>query len=357
LDLRGGVVDEMHYDNSRAFWDTHHHVNEDPTSWQAEPQCREAINRRVSGDPQAWPLVAFQWYIRRRFRRGLSLGSGLGNLERAARRINLCDEIEGVDASEVSLDIARARASEEGLAGISYRAGDLNSLRLQRARYDVVFFHASLHHVYSIERLLAQVERAMTPDGVLFLEEWVGPSRTEWNAARLAKMRALYAELPESWRVGPVLQPPIVVDDPSEAIRSSAILPAVRRLFHVIEERPYGGHLVAVILSQLCRDKVSDADRQALIGRLLALEEADLANDPSCSYHVVVVARRKTCLARASGHARTFLAQLGVSARYGIETAWQVVIAKRIVAARDTRVGRELVRRLRPLVRKWRAAR
>jgi ubiquinone/menaquinone biosynthesis C-methylase UbiE len=136
-------VDETHRDDSRAFWDTHHHVNEDPTSWQADPQCREAINRRVSGDPQAWPLVAFQWYIRRRFRRGLSLGSGLGNLERAARQIDLCEEIEGVDASEVSLGIARARASEEGLTGISYRAGDLNSLRLPRARYDVVFFRAA----------------------------------------------------------------------------------------------------------------------------------------------------------------------------------------------------------------------
>jgi len=350
-------VGETHYDESRAFWDTHHHVNEDPTSWQAEPQCREAINRRVSSDPQAWPIVAFQWYIKRRFRRGLSLGSGLGNLERAARRIELCEEIEGVDSSEVSLGIARTRASDEGLSGISYRAGDLNNLRLPRAQYDVVFFHASLHHVYSIERLLAQVECAMTPDGILFLEEWVGPSRKEWNRSRLAKMRALYAELPESWRVGPVLQPPIVVDDPSEAIRSSAILPAVRRLFHVIEERPYGGHLVAVILSQLCRDKVPDADRQALIQRLLALEEADLADDPSCSYHAVVVARRKTGLARVSGHARTFLVKLGVSARHGIEAAWQVVIARRIRAARDTRIGREVVRRLRPLVRRWRAAR
>jgi hypothetical protein len=197
----------------------------------------------------------------------------------------------------------------------------------------------------------------MTPDGILFLEEWVGPSRTEWNDSRLAKMRALFAELPQSWRVCPVLQPPIVVNDPSEAIRSSAILPAVRRVFHVLGERPYGGHLVAVILSQLCRDSVPDEDRQALIRRLLALEESDLAHDPSSSYHVVVVARRKTRLARASGHARTFLVQLGVSARYGIETTWQVLIARPIRAARDTRAGRELVRRVRPFVRRWRAAR
>ncbi|HTR02022.1 MAG TPA: class I SAM-dependent methyltransferase, partial [Thermoanaerobaculia bacterium] len=219
-----------------TFWDEHHHVNEDPNSWQADSRCREAINRRVSGQPLAWPLVAFQWYIGRRFRRGLSLGSGLGNLERAVRRIDLCEEIEGVDSSEVSLEIARSRARAEGLTGISYTAGNLNTLHLPRNRYDAVFFHASLHHVRWIERLLAEVERAMTPDAILFLEEWVGPSRTEWSDAKLARMRAIYAGLPEAWRAYPTLLAPVVPDDPSEAVRSSAILPAVRRLFHVEQE-------------------------------------------------------------------------------------------------------------------------
>ena len=350
-------MSETTYDKARAFWDKHHHINEDPEiSWMAEPKCREAINRRVSGEPGVWPIVAFQWYIGRRFRRGLSLGSGLGNLERAVRQIDLCQEIEGVDASDVSLDIARSRAQAEGHTGISYRVGDMNTLRLPRERYDAVFFHASLHHVRSIEKLLARVERAMTPDGVLYLEEWVGPSRTEWSDARLAKMRALYAELPESWRAFPVLLAPIEPDDPSEGVRSSAILPAVRRLFHVIVERPFGGHLVAIILSQLARDKVPEPDRQALIERLLALEDEDLAKDPSCSYHAVVVARRRSGLARGAGRVRSFAVQLGVGTRHLIEAGWQTLIARRVRAARQTRAGRELVRRLRPLVRRWRGS-
>lgn len=339
---------EATQEKARAYWDRHHHTNEDPASWQANPRCREAINRRVSGHPEAWPIVAFKWYIGRRFQRGLSLGSGLGNLERAARSIDLCEAIEGVDASEVSIDIAKSRAKAEGVTGISYRVGNLNTLRLPRDHYDVVFFHASLHHVRSVERLLARVERALTPDGILYLEEWVGPSRTEWNDSRLAKMRALYAELPASWRAYPVLRAPIVADDPSEAIRSSAILPAVHRLFRVIAERPFGGHLVAVILSQLS-DRVAEADRDALIERLLAMEEADLASDPSCSYHAVVVARRKSGLARVTGHALTIVVQLGVATRDLSATAWRVLVADRARAIARTHVGRALVRSLRSL--------
>jgi hypothetical protein len=169
----------------------------------------------------------------------------------------------------------------------------------------------------------------MTSDGILFLEEWVGPSRTEWDGDRLSRMRALYAELPESWRAFPTLQRPIAVEDPSEAVRSSAILPAVRRLFHVLEERPYGGHLVAVILSQLARDAVPEADRRALAERLLALEDADLAEDPSCSFHTVVVARRKRGAGRIGGHLRTFFVRLALAARYRLPTAWRSLRGKR----------------------------
>ena len=314
---------EAHDDVARAFWDENSHISQDPTYWMADPQCREAINLRVSGIPDAWPIVAFKWYIGRRFRRGLSLGSGLGNLERAVRQIDLCDEIEGVDGSEVSLEAARAAAQAEGLTGITYRLGNLNNLRLPRSRYDIIFFHASLHHVRSIEKLLARVERALTPEGILFLEEWVGPSRTEWNADRLARMRALYAELPESWRAFPVLVAPISAADPSEAVRSSAILPAVRRLFRIVAERPYGGHLAAVILSQLSRDNVPESDRRALVARLLAQEDADLADDPSCSFHTVVVACRKTGFARAKGHVGMAVLSVGVDVRHLTATAWQ----------------------------------
>jgi SAM-dependent methyltransferase len=325
-------------EEAQAFWDRNQHINQDPTYWMADPQCRLAINRRICGEPSVWPLEAFKRFAGRRFQRGLSLGSGLGSLERVVRQLDICEQIEGIDGSEASLQRASAQAEEEGLSGISYRFGNLNDLRLPRATYDVVFFHASLHHVRSVEKLLARVERAMTHDALLFIEEWVGPSRHEWNAGKMSRMRALYDQLPPSWKLVPTLQPPILVDDPSEAVRSSAILPAIRRLFDVLVERPYGGHLVAVILSQLAPGKVSAADRQALIQRLLSLEETDLAHDPSCTFHTALVAQRKRGPERAAGHVRNLLLRPILAAGY-----WSSAGA-RSMWSRSRRLARRVIR-------------
>jgi len=327
----------MHEDDERArgFWEEHHHVAEDPDFWMAHPLGRAAINRRVSGDPNVWPLDAFGAYVRRRFPLGLSLGCGLGNLERAVRRMDLCAAIEGVDASEASLAEAREKASEEGLGGITYRRANLNSMALPRRRYDAVFFHQSLHHVRSVEKLLGRVARALRPDGVLFLDEWTGPSRTEWTPDALARPRSLYVALPADWRKTPALQPPVQIYDPSECVRSSAILPAVRRLFDVAEERPYGGHLVSVLLPQLERDRIPPADLERLIRDWLAEEDADLASEPSRSWYTVLVARPRRGWRASRGRLATAAFRMRQAASYRVPTVLRILAGRHQPGARD----------------------
>jgi predicted SAM-dependent methyltransferase len=276
---------------AEEFWDGHHHILEDPGFWMAHPLCRAAINRRVSGDPNVWPLTALGAFAGCPLRRALSLGCGTGSLERTAMRLKMFGEIDAMDSSEASLHIARERASEEGLEGIRYSRGDLNDLRLPRRAYDVVLFHQSLHHVVAIEQLLARVGLAIAPDGLLALDEWTGPSRDEWDDRQLARVRRMFQELPPEWRRWPQLRDPIEHHDPSEAVRSSAILPAVRSLFHVIVERPYGGHIVPILLSQAALDKIPKELLDSLVSRWLAIEDEDLARDPALSFHTALVAR------------------------------------------------------------------
>jgi predicted SAM-dependent methyltransferase len=299
----------QHQVKAEEFWDGHHHILEDPGFWMAHPLCRAAINRRVSGDPIVWPLTALGAFAGRPLRRALSLGCGTGSLERTAMRLKLFGEIDAVDSSEASLHIARDRASEEGLEGIRYSRGDLNDLRLPRRAYDVVIFHQSLHHVVAIEKLLARVGLAIAPDGLLALDEWTGPSRDEWDDRRLARVRRMFQELPEEWRRWPQLRDPIEHDDPSEAVRSSAILPAVRSLFHVIVERPYGGHIVPILLSQVALDKIPRDLLDRLVSRWLATEDEDLARNPGESFHTALVARPRTGIDGMASRAKTFLSR------------------------------------------------
>jgi SAM-dependent methyltransferase len=285
-----------------SFWDRNPHRFEDPEFWMAHPLCRRAINERVSGSPDTWPLDHL--YLRAgapRFGRLLSLGCGTGRVERAVRRLGIADEVEGLDASPVSIDLARRHAQEEGLSGIRYSVADLNRLSLRGRHADAVVFHQSLHHVAAVEGLMEEVRACLAPGGFLFLEEWTGPSRTEWSEERLAPYRALFREVPEKWRRTSDLQPPIETDDPTEAVRSSAIVPTLRRLFRAIEFRPYGGQIVSILLPQLRRAAIPEDALNELVSRWLAIESAELAARPETSFHHAILATPRTGISSVFG--------------------------------------------------------
>ena len=66
--------------------------------------------------------------------------------------------IEGVDFSPEAIAEARRGAEEAGLARrLDYRVEDINAIRLPASRYDIVFFHGSLHHIRNVEHVLEEV--------------------------------------------------------------------------------------------------------------------------------------------------------------------------------------------------------
>lgn len=149
--------DESAVAAAARFWDDHHASTESDRFWMAYGVCRSAINRRVTGDPNEWPL---EWFHRRYGPRtsGLSLGCGTGSLERAALTIGLCSTMLGIDVSPRSIQLARQRARDTGLDDrVTYSVDDLNHVRLKKRAFDVVFIHQALHHVSALEKLLARV--------------------------------------------------------------------------------------------------------------------------------------------------------------------------------------------------------
>ena len=214
----------------------------------------------------------------------------MGHVERAIRRLGIARAVDAIDGSSVSIALATRKAQDESLDGIAYRVADLNRVSFPGGKYDAVVFHQSLHHVEAIERLLGEVARSLKPDGFLFLEEWTGPSRTEWSVSRLARLSGLFQEVPLRWRRWPDLRPPIEEHDPTEAVRSSAIRPAMRRLFDVLVDRPYGGQIVSVLLPQVHREQVPQAELDGMISRWLDLESEELAADPDASFYNATLA-------------------------------------------------------------------
>src|SRR5215467_1495125 len=80
-----------HHEAAREFWETGQHDDEDDHYWGAQPMVRRAINRRITGDPDLWPM---DWFARRYAASpaelGLSIGCGEGLLERDVIAKGIC---------------------------------------------------------------------------------------------------------------------------------------------------------------------------------------------------------------------------------------------------------------------------
>jgi SAM-dependent methyltransferase len=285
---------------ARSFWDREIHV---PThsNWMGHPLVRAWINRQISGDPGQWPMDWFEtWLQGRRFKRGLSVGCGTGALERDLMRRGLCDRINAFDGSPESIRVAVEEAAKLGFADrIHYSLGDFNEPRLPANTYDVVFVHQAMHHVSKLEKLYRAILKTLTPDGILYMDEYVGPSRHDWNDHNFAPIRAVFHAIPRHQRNDDELLLPIQVHDPSEAIRSSEILPLLDIGYETVAFKGYGGNVLSIIYGQV-------EDTEPMTAHLIA-EEDRLLREGEAPLHAIIIAKPKRGVAAAVARMRYFL--------------------------------------------------
>lgn len=211
----------------------------------SHPLVRAAINRRVTGDANLWPIGA----LRRRAPVALSIGSGTGAFERTLIGQRIADRVTGVDASAPILEIAQRDAA--GLP-IDYVAADARQfLREHPSSFDGIFFHEALHHFDRLDELLSLVAAALRPGGFLWYDEYIGPARDQWTIGTLLALNLAYRRLPRRMRRPHLVRAPINRDDPTEAIASSDIIPATERQMRIVERHDYGGNLLMFLYPNL----------------------------------------------------------------------------------------------------------
>ena len=278
-----------------AYWSRPEHHGWDEV-WLNHPLVRARANQRVTGSPDLWPIASLRAAVPDRLPlpRTASIGCGIGNLEHSLIDLDLVRTVVGVDYSPNAIDVAARRAAASGRADrISYRCAQARDFLAAEPDLDAIFFHSSLHHFTDHESLLRLVRGALRPDGVLFLDEYVGPSRNEWSWRDVLRWNRMYWSLPRSVRRTRIIRPPVSRDDPTEAVESSRILPAVAAHFEVVLRRDYGGNVLAPIYPSLRRpDQTggpSDAVFDDAVRRLLAWD--DVASARAQSFHTVIIAR------------------------------------------------------------------
>ncbi len=266
--------------------------------WYSHPLVREEINRCVSGDPRVWPTEWLSNLLAPSlpFPSSVVVGCGTGALERDLISRGIVARVIGLDLVPAPVDRARQSAAAAGIADrVEYAVADANTyLAERRGQFDAVFFHGSLHHFFDPRGTLTIVRDSLRPAGVLYLDEYVGPSRDQWSALRLALPNLAYRLVGRRLRRPHLVRAPINRLDPSEAPASDQILPAVRALFDILALRPYGGNLLSVIYPNLHRPPAVTADVLSRgVRRLIGFEQLLLRMPAVRPYHAVVVARKR----------------------------------------------------------------
>lgn len=209
-----------------------------PPSWVEIQRLAAEHIREASGNDITGHVLA---RLRGRKRpRLLSLGCGPGGVELVFAREVPDAEYVCLDFNPDLLALGRERAAAEGLT-LRFEQADLNTVALPSGEFDVVFCHAALHHLLALERLAAEIRRALRPGGELIAVDVIARSGYRmWPETRRVA-RAVFAALPEPYRLNHTAYPEKRVDKRiweadtraagMECARSEEILPVLDRAF------------------------------------------------------------------------------------------------------------------------------
>lgn len=163
--------------------------------------------------------------------RCLSLGSGLGRVEDYLVRKGFTSKIESIElCAEVN---SALRIDNDRVAVL---AGDLNFVELPEAAYDFIVCHGVLHHLINLEFVLGQIRKALKPDGIFLVYEYVGETRWRFSEQRMAYLRAAFPTVRFS-------VPHRSSIEGFESVRSADLLSLIELYFgeHCDFSRSYGG--------------------------------------------------------------------------------------------------------------------
>lgn len=277
-------------EKAARHWGQDRHPDERRYHWLNHPVTRGHLHTRISGRPDVGSLGYWkEKFFPEKLGSTLSIGCGFGGFERNLIAIDGAEHVLGIDVAPGAIEGARAAAAGQGFADrISYEVIDVNTYSIPERAYDAIFGISSIHHIENLEGIFDQSRRGLKPGGLLFLDEYIGPTRWQYGDDVRDIMNAILAILPprlrrpfhapdtvrgEAWR--PALSWFDEVD-PSESVRSADIVPVLKDYFDIVDYRPYGGEIMHILLSGIAGNFMDDSEEDVALLRMIALLEDTL---------------------------------------------------------------------------------
>lgn len=266
------------------------------SDWWTIPKVNDRINTLITGDA----TVGYEEYLVNTFLKGkknlklISLGSGSCEHEITLAKYANFEEIICIDITKNRLLEAEQKAKDLNLTNIKFICADVNNYEIPKGYYDIVFFHAALHHFDNIANFAAhKVKDSLQADGLLVINEFVGATRLQFPEKQLETINEGINSIPKIYKVrhksglikrkfyGPGFWR-MIVADPSECIDSKSILPAIHTNFEALVEKPYGGNILMSALKDISHHFIHlDAQKTKVLEDLFMLEDKYITHNTS----------------------------------------------------------------------------
>ncbi len=259
------------------------------SNWWNIPAVRIRWNRIITGDPEKnYVDYVFEKYLKEKQNlKLLSPGCGVCSNELKFAAFPSFGKITCIDLADKPLNTAKRIAKQEGFVQMEFLKGDVNEMDFPGNYYDVVLFNSSLHHFKNVENLLInRISKTLKNDGLLVINEYVGPGRLQWSESQLKIVNDLLQNrIPEKYKrryksrfsksrlSGPgILR--MIFSDPSEAVDSENIIPALRKGFITLEEKHPGGNILMPLLKDIAfHFTEEDPEAMVLLDELMKAED------------------------------------------------------------------------------------
>lgn len=266
------------------------------SNWWIIPKVKKRWNKLITGDEdQIYEEYVIDTHLKsKNDLTMLSIGSGVCSHEIQFAKSAKFKQVICLDIANNMLIKAAEKAKQNGLTNMTFRCEDIRKSNFQEGEFDIVFFHASLHHFDNIEELItSKVIPCLKPDGLVIINEYVGPDRLQFPKHQIQAINDGLQLLPshlkrrfkthltkDRFSGSGYLR--MLIADPSECIESSQILPVLQTYLNVLEEKSYGGNLLMNILKDISHNFVDvSVDDAPYLHQLFQLEDQYLQDHQS----------------------------------------------------------------------------
>ena len=234
------------------FWDQTDTATSSEYWWNVKA-IRGVIQKEITGD------ASRTWYtktIQARptpFGRILTFGDGNGPAFEAHLTRKDATEIVYVNISSGEGMRFKQRVADLGIdIPCHFIKADVNAFNFSSLDlFDTIIDIGAFHHFENFESIFPQLNDLLKPDGFMMVDEYVGPSKWEFDRYVIDIINQWLTSLPkeliacsEKVKQEDFLQLWKQSGDPSESIRSGDLDEMLRRYFTLIEATSFGGTLL-----------------------------------------------------------------------------------------------------------------